>query len=71
MFGVDQKIVFLLYQAVLENIIRYGMSAWYGNLSVQLKSKLSRLVQTAIKVIGRTENLSLQSIHEQFVLRQA
>ncbi len=70
-FGVDQKLMFLFYQAVLESIIRFGMSAWYGNLSVHVKSKLNRLVQTAMKVIGRTENSSLQSIYEESVLRLA
>lgn len=70
-FGVSQKIMFLFYQAVMESVIRYGMTAWFGNLSTQSKSKLQRLVQTAMKVMGRTEKLSLQSIYEQSVLRQA
>lgn len=48
--GVDQRIMFL------ERIVRYEMSAWYGNLTVQLKSKLARLVQTAMKVMGRKEH---------------
>ena len=47
------------------------MSAWFGNLSVQVKSKLNHLVHTAMKVIGRTENSSLQSIYEESVLRLA
>ena len=64
-FGVDQKLMFFFYQAVLESLIRFG------NLSVQVKSKLNRLVQTAMKVIGRTENSSLQSIYEESVLRLA
>ncbi len=70
-FGVSQKILFLFYQAVLESIMRYGMAAWFGNPSAQSKSKLQRLVQTAMKVMGGTENLSLQAIYEQSVLRQA
>ena len=32
-FGVDQEVTFLFDQAVLESILRYRMSAWYGNLS--------------------------------------
>ncbi len=44
LYGVDQKIMLLFYQAVLESIIRYGMTAWYGNLSVKVKSKLIHLV---------------------------
>ncbi|XDV25684.1 hypothetical protein PO909_029559, partial [Leuciscus waleckii] len=70
-FGVSQNIMFLFYQAVMESITRYGMTAWFGNLSTQSKSKVQRLVQTAMKVMGRTEKLSLQSIYEQSVLRQA
>ncbi len=32
-----QYMMILFYQAVLENVIRYGMRLWYGNLTVQLK----------------------------------
>ena len=42
-------VMFLFYQAVLESILRYGMSAWYGNLSVQLKSKIGRRIQAGMK----------------------
>ena len=48
-----------------------GMMACLGNLSTQSKSNLQCLVQTAMKVMGRTDKLSLQSIYEQSVLRQA
>lgn len=61
----------LFYQVLLESVIRYRMSAWNGNLSVRLNSKLPRLVQTAIKIMGRTENLSRQSTYEQSARRQA
>lgn len=71
MYGVDQRIVFLFYQAVVKSVVRYGMSAWYSNLTVQFKSKLARLVQHTMNVMGKTEHRSLQSIYEQSVLRQA
>lgn len=32
--------MFLFYQAVPESIIQYRMSAWNGNLTIQLKNKL-------------------------------
>ena len=70
-YGVDKNIMFLFYQAVLESLIRYGMSSWYGNLSTKLKTKLARLVNTAMKVIGKSDNQTLQSMYEQTVLRQA
>ena len=58
-FGASQNIMFLFYQAVTESVIRYGMTVWFGSLSTQSKSKLQRLVQTVMKVMWRTDRLSL------------
>lgn len=69
--GVDQKLMFLFYQAVLESIIRFGMSARCSNISVHSKCKLNRLLRTALKVMGRTESSSLQSLCEESVLKPA
>lgn len=63
--------MFSFYHAVLESIIRYGMTAWFGSLSVHVKSKLQRLVQGAMKVLGRTETLPHRVVYEQCVHRQA
>jgi len=30
------------------------MQTWHGNLSVQLKSKLGRLISTAFRIVPRT-----------------
>ena len=68
-YGVDKKIMLIFYQAVLESIVRYGMSAWYGNLNATLKAKLTSLTRTANKVIGRLDSQSLQALYEQSVLR--
>ena len=46
-------------------------SSWYGNLTAKLKTKLARLVHTAMKVIGKSSYQTLQSIYEQSVLSQA
>ena len=70
-YGVDKSIMFLFYQAVLESLVRYGMSSWYGNLTAKLKTKLARLVHTAMKVIGKRDYQTLQSIYQQTVFRQA
>lgn len=59
------------YNAVLESLIRYGMAAWYGSLSILCKTKISKLVQNAMKIIGNTKYPSLQSIFETSVLAQA
>ena len=36
-YGVEQKFMLLFYHAVLESTIRYGITAWDANLTVQLK----------------------------------
>ena len=59
------------YDAVLGSIIRYGMAAWYGTLSVQLKAKINRMENIAMKVISRRDSPSLQSIFEKSVLSLA
>ncbi len=49
------------------------MALWYGlvTLTIQVKSKLVRLLKIAMKTIRRKENLSLESLYEQSVLREA
>ncbi|KAK0131026.1 RNA-directed DNA polymerase from mobile element jockey [Merluccius polli] len=47
------------------------MDTWYGNLSVQLKSKLGRLISTAFNIVGYQEKCYLQSLYEKSVLREA
>ena len=61
----------VFYQAVVESLIRYGITAWFGNLSIVLRAKLIRLMNTAWKIIGVKEYPPLQVIYEQATLRQA
>lgn len=53
------------------SIIRYGVSVWYGNLTVQYKTKLVNLVKTLLKVIGTCDIPSLQFMYECSVTRLA
>ena len=70
-FGVNQRIMYLFYQSIFESLIRYGITAWYGNLSVQLKSRLGRLVHTAFKIIGGEERRSPQELFDASILNHA
>ncbi|XP_076125336.1 major histocompatibility complex class I-related protein 1-like [Alosa pseudoharengus] len=56
---------------ILESVIQYGMQTWYGNLTVQLKSKLGRLVKTALKIVGHPDQGYMQALYEKSVLREA
>lgn len=71
MFGVNQRILFLFYQSVFESLIRYCITAWYGNLTVQFKSKLARLVHLAQKITGGEEKRTIQELYEASISRQA
>ena len=59
-FGVDEK------------ILHYGITALFGNPSVHLKSQLSHLMRTAMKITGSTSPMiSFQEIFEQTLRRQS
>ncbi len=59
------------YRAMLESLIRYGITVWFGNLSVQLKNKLANIHKTAMKIIGIKQYEPIQTLYEQAVLRRA
>lgn len=63
--------IILFYQAVLENVIRNGMHLWSGNLTVQLKSRLGRFIQTVMKIMSRIEPFYLQTLYEKSMLKEA
>ena len=42
----------MFYHVVVESILRYGITVWFGNSSVQLTSQIARLIQTAMNVMG-------------------
>ena len=71
LFGVSKGVMSTFYDAVLGSIIRYGMAAWYGTLSVQLKSRIAKMEKTAMKVIGRKDSPSLQETFEKTVVSLA
>lgn len=68
LFGVNKKLMMLFYKAVLESIVRYGITVWFGNLSVQCKAKLMHLLKTAWKIVN--EYLNPQVLYENCVLNQ-
>ncbi len=70
-YGVEQKFMILFYQAVLQSNIGYVTTGWCGNLTVQLKSQITCLAQTAMEIIGVKNQPSLQTIYEQSVMRHA
>ena len=71
LYGVSSHIMMIFYRAIVESILRYGISSWFGNLTVKLKSKLAGMHKTAMKIVGRKEYEPIQSIYEQAVRKKA
>lgn len=67
---MEQRIILVFYRAALESIIRYGIVAWYGNLTVQSRSQIAGLVWTAMKIMGIRNHPFLQMLYEQSITRQ-
>ena len=70
LYGVSSHIMMIFYRAIVESILRYGISSWFGNLTVKLKSKLASIHKTAMKIIGRKDYEPIQSIYEQAVRKK-
>ena len=69
-FHVSEKVLETTYKSLIESIITFNITAWYGNLTVRNKTKLGRVVQTASKIIGRPQT-SLNDLYNRFLLRKA
>ncbi len=61
----------LFYRAVVESVLRYVITVWFGNLTVKVKSQINRLTRSALKIVGVRDYPTLQAIYEESVLRQA
>ncbi len=69
--GVCKHIMLNFYRAAIESIFRYGMTSWFGNLTVKSKAQISSLVRTAGKIMGTPAPLNPQELFEQAICRQA
>ena len=60
----------LFYRATIESIIRYGITTWFGNLTVRAKAQLQNLVKRAGEIMGTQPPSSLKEIFEETVRKQ-
>jgi len=69
-FDVDRLILETVYRSLVESILTFNTIAWFGNLNVKDKAKLTRIVKLAGKIIG-LEQKPLSGLYELFVKRKA
>ena len=67
LFGVSKNIMLIFYRASIESILRYGITSWFGNLTVKYKSEILRLAKMAGKIMG----MSAPPITPQVIFEQA
>lgn len=49
-FNVSKRILRMVYTSLLESIISYNIT-WYGNLGARSKSKITKIINIASKII--------------------
>ncbi len=54
--GVSKHILELVYKSIVESVLTFHLPIWYEHLNCRLKNKLSRIVSSANKIIGRPQN---------------
>ena len=69
-FGVGRNILLQFYRSVVESVLTFSLTTWYGSCSQQEKDDLQRVVRTASRIVG-CDLPSLDTLYEQRVLRRA
>jgi len=69
-FRMTIPIMTRFYRSVIESVLTFSNTVWYGSASRSDKTKLNRVVKTASKIAG-CELPSIEKIYNQRVLRKA
>ncbi len=55
-FGVSQNILEIAYKSLVESVLTYNLTSWYGHLNCKQKNSLARVINIASKIIGRPQS---------------
>lgn len=55
-FGVSQNTLEIAYKPLLESVLTYNLTSWYGHLNCKQKHNLARVTKTASTIIGRPQS---------------
>ena len=69
-FGVSESVLENVYKSLVQSLLSFNITAWFGNLSVKNRNKLARVVNTAGKIIGRPQD-QLTEVYNISVHRKA
>ena len=68
-FHVSSAILETAYRSLIESVLGYNISCWYGFVDAKDRKKLDRIVHLAEKIIGRRQN-SMKDLYVQSVSRK-
>ena len=69
-FGVSQDTMTHFYRSIIESILTFSITIWFGNTTQADRQKLNKVVKTASKIIGK-ELPSLESLFQERTLKKA
>ena len=69
-FGISKDVMIQFYRAVIESLLTFSITIWFGSLSQQEKAQLNKVVTTASRIIG-TGLPSLENIYRQRMANRA
>lgn len=69
-FSVSQEILETVYRSLIESVLVFNCIVWFGNLSVKNKTRLTRVVNMAGKIIGLGQ-YSLEDLYISAVRRKS
>ena len=69
-FGLSREILKQFYRSVVESVLTFSITVWYGSASQQQRASLDRIVHTAGKIVG-SDLPSLDSIYAERLTKKA
>ncbi|KAK2188224.1 hypothetical protein NP493_139g01016 [Ridgeia piscesae] len=69
-FGLTSQVMLNFYRAVIEIVLLFSITVWFGSITQKETLRLNRVVKTASRIIGR-ELPSLEILYQQRLLGKA
>ena len=69
-FRVNKNILVQFYRSVIESVLTFSFTTWYGSTTQDDKDELQQVVKTAGKIIG-CDLPDLDTLYQQRVIRRA
>ena len=60
----------MVYSGLIESLLSFNIVTWHGNITVNNKARLTRIVNTASKLVGHDQR-QLSSLHSVALKRKA